>query len=861
MSRRILIPVFITSSLTLLVGKSQACNLPPIPDINNPYYQDICVGCKPYFDGSTSYDQDEDGNSVETYYWKYFGGDSWHNDGAEPNHTYNTAGVYYVSLRVRDDENTNSLPENDDSCWVYVYQVTKVETGGKQTGQNLYRANDYLDEPAKRQVLYQLVQATLYPNVVTPDTFYWTPGPSAPTLPRIDPNECTSSWFYAKDHGVYNIAAHCCVSVKDMNIVIEGVDIKTANITDPCETSETYNIFLNENFDQQVEAPTEPGHTQCYYVDYNDNSLAGDANDELGPISFNAQTYGDAGARVTFQGYGIKLYDSDKNFLEFDNNGDGEPNYSPNAIGNTLYIEGITPGISTLTVILKTQDGFTASDQLLIKVIPLNLTADDPAPSSDQHEICHKDKLIIAVNTNDSDGDGTIDLLDSNVPGGDPDLAMITLQSPYYAEESDISGGIINVTFPGNINAYKSRDKTEGPAPTTYSLSELPVDIYLEGDVNSTGILDSMVTADMTLDSGVKCRDEIRYTVVHLELKSITFTSDHGVLNNNDSNWTDSGTTYSEPEWIPDGPDPDTDPEQNNPISHTKNVKLMIDTTVKVAPSGLTFDLIGDGSNNYVDFTKIGLTSTGSDQVITITADANLPNQVDILTKSIDWMIKLTDFDSYERDVGISGPHKVYVTYGTPAGSVVTERRVREVCTSADAKSSPNDCANAVYYALKPKSYSPAPAPRNGPVPIWLLHNAGQTSQCPGLAIYIQKHFEMLGLGTGGIRYCWAKADGTCTYDTWGVVHNQRRNFPVAGHSSPTTHDDVFLYERLRMIDAGSIWNNYEATCYFNGTYYALLGDYDGRFSSPYNVVTSCFSTAWYYWNASSWVGCPEVPW
>jgi len=92
-----------------------------------------------------------------------------------------------------------------------------------------------------------------------------------------------------------------------------------------------------------------------------------------------------------------------------------------------------------------------------------------------------------------------------------------------------------------------------------------------------------------------------------------------------------------------DGPDPDTDPEQNYPVSHTKDVKLTVDVAVKVAPSGLTFDLIGDGSNNYVDFTKIALTSTGSDQVITITADANLPNHVATLTESIAWTINLTN--------------------------------------------------------------------------------------------------------------------------------------------------------------------------------------------------------------------------
>ena len=317
-----------------------------------------------------------------------------------------------------------------------------------------------------------------------------------------------------------------------------------------------------------------------------------------------------------------------------------------------------------------------------------------------------------------------------------------------------------------------------------------------------------------------------------------------------------------------DGPDPDTDPEQNYPVSHTKDVKLTVDVAVKVAPSGLTFDLIGDGSNNYVDFTKIGLTSTGSDQVITITADANLPNQVDILTKSIDWMIKLTDFDSYERDVGISGPHKVYVTYGTPAGSVVTERRVREVCTYATGKVALGDCANAVFDILNLSGSSfDLSGPMWGPSPIWLLHDPNEKSQCPGLADYVDKHFQMLGLGAGAIRYCHANPDGT--YAASSSPISQSRTLPFAGHSDPTTHDDYNPDEGLIHWDGSTPpgANNYEATCLFNGYHYALGVE---KFTTAKDVVKAAFtSISWEYVALDSpgppptykWSTCTDVPW
>lgn len=121
----------------------------------------------------------------------------------------------------------------------------------------------------------------------------------------------------------------------------------------------------------------------------------------------------------------------------------------------------------------------------------------------------------------------------------------------------------------------------------------------------------------------------------------------------------------------------------------------------KVEPSALGFDLVGDGPDNYVDLTKTDNSSTGSDQVLAITADAALVNQVDTLTKSISWTIKLTDPDpDIEESVGSSGAHKMYITYGTPTGSVVTEKRLSWACEKADGATSPSTVADAIHNAL-----------------------------------------------------------------------------------------------------------------------------------------------------------------
>jgi len=65
------------------------------------------------------------------------------------------------------------------------------------------------------------------------------------------------------------------------------------------------------------------------------------------------------------------------------------------------------------------------------------------------------------------------DWIDFSIPGGDPELAKISLEKPSGAVASDISGNI-TVTFPANMNAFLNQDKTGGPAPTSYSFSAVP---------------------------------------------------------------------------------------------------------------------------------------------------------------------------------------------------------------------------------------------------------------------------------------------------------------------------------------------------------------------------------------------------
>ena len=366
--------------------------------------------------------------------------------------------------------------------------------------------------------------------------------------------------------------------------------------------------------------------------------------------------------------------------------------------------------------------------------------------------------------------------------------------------------GIVTVTATPNPSLEESK------LPPCWSLTGGTGSGKLERTVDKTTSAKTIITC--TAGSSSKTTTIYVYKV---QLKSIKFTSDHGLLKDNNSDWTDSGTVYSEPEWV-------NDPATNNPISQTKNTSLMTDVTVKVEPLGLEFDLAGDGLDNYVDFTETGITSTGSDQIVTINADAALVNQVDTLTKSISWTIKLTDPDpDIEEGVGSSGPHKIYVTYGTPSGSVVTEKRIIEVCTAADGQTTDSGVASAVQGVLhsnEPPYFQggTGPAPCS---PIWLMMN--DSPQYPGDCIAhanLMKHaVKLLGISASYAHVADATnqpSENAPSYQIYWCETNSR-------------NERRYFQEKA----GGLIWN-FEGVCGVGSIYY------DVAWSTTSGTYTYC---------------------
>lgn len=152
MNRCFLTIVLISACCFLFVSKTDACEQLESPvAVLTPELQSACPGGELSFNGSASYDRDEGGSSITAYYW-YFSDDpatGWFEDAAQLSSTFSDAGIFYVYLYVKDDENATSWPQYD-VCEVRVFKVDSVIPNYTSAcvGQNIiFTANAWPSNP------------------------------------------------------------------------------------------------------------------------------------------------------------------------------------------------------------------------------------------------------------------------------------------------------------------------------------------------------------------------------------------------------------------------------------------------------------------------------------------------------------------------------------------------------------------------------------------------------------------------------------------------------------------------------------------------------------------------------------------
>ncbi len=401
--------------------------------------------------------------------------------------------------------------ECDDSAnvTVEVVEVTRIDVGPANSEDKTegYVANDYYNESDLHEPPQKTLSAiaTLYKDILL-DEMIWSPTGAVESY--VAPEHAKSATFYYKPHVSTLIRFGADCSSKSVTIYVEGVNLKTS-VEEAEEDNKTYNIFLNEDFEQKLNPVGDP---PCYDVDHSDNSFSRDKGSELGTITFESQTHGDDQAQVKFtSGGGIKLYNNGT-LVSFD------IWMFVTSVG-TLRVEGTSKGETTLTATLKTQDNYECSDTIKIKVVRLNvdLVTITPKGGKDENEICTTD-VGVWHNLDDDNGNKIQDYKEVNPSPAqnDDDLFAIRIDKP-NATADEVQNDAVLVSHSGRMRLYETTDKSQ-LAANSYKIADLPKTLYIEGTKPSYALLRHYVRVSMILDSNVSCEDEVKFTVFRLRL-------------------------------------------------------------------------------------------------------------------------------------------------------------------------------------------------------------------------------------------------------------------------------------------------------------------------------------------------------
>lgn len=172
-------------------------------------------------------------------------------------------------------------------------------------------------------------------------------------------------------------------------------------------------------------------------------------------------------------------------------------------------------------------------------------------------------------------------------------------------------------------------------------------------------------------------RLEVPKAIETLELTGITFTSDHGVLCEYETDWRAGGARIPEPEWTT---------AKAHPISHTMDTAITVRVEVQVGPADAAparVTLVGDGPG-AVDFRQEVELKPG-ENTLELTSTGALPRRVQELDLAVTWSVE--GATATVRPASTTTP--VFVTFGAPAASGnapgFTTKRMRKAIQAVGA--------------------------------------------------------------------------------------------------------------------------------------------------------------------------------
>ena len=302
-------------------------------------------------------------------------------------------------------------------------------------------------------------------------------------------------------------------------------------------------------------------------------------------------------------------------------------------------------------------------------------------------------------------------------------------------------------------------------------------------------------------------------------VRSVKFTSDHGLLRDYSKDYEPGGDVFEAPEWEQTKFDGKL-VIKNSPISHDGAAAVKSEVDYLVAPANtpsfqIELEVVGiDGFSA----TSRGSAKGGYNTLVTSGKD-KLEEALGTFSTELLWSFSL---DGDAIGSALTGPHTGYLTYGPPkksneAAHQVTEARMKRAL--AEVQSIDSTSTHEIVKSLVDKYPFD---PEDGVPNAWTVPDLNRPVDCQGLVRYALKVVSMVGL-KGKLEHRRIYATRSDPEDAIEVssTHNGLYNI------THPDHDDW----QLGLVDHNGGHNNYEAvvkvTADGSTRYYApSAGDY-----------------------------------
>jgi outer membrane protein OmpA-like peptidoglycan-associated protein len=284
-------------------------------------------------------------------------------------------------------------------------------------------------------------------------------------------------------------------------------------------------------------------------------------------------------------------------------------------------------------------------------------------------------------------------------------------------------------------------------------------------------------------------------------LKSMRFLSDHHVMKDKRSDWTNGGTLFAKPEW-----ESTNAGSQSAPVSQDRNSNVDVELTLDAAtgsPAGVPFTLVGQGSTGFLTFRTTGILRDGADQNIDVSSVAATPNEITaVRNESIRWSIQMP---AGTQMLGTVRGQDVFVTMAAPRRpDEVTYRRMAKAVelTGSIHTLDPQDLVHGIM--LNFGAYNLHVQYANA----WeLADNIPRGAQCIDIVRFVMGLIETVGCpGIAEAKLIWAKPTDPAT-----AVESPSQGPSLYDYPAHPLHPTW----QAGLIDANACINNFEAALKF----------------------------------------------